>query len=134
MHRLLTFILAATISASCAQRSLTIDMVSQNNSGQTGTATLSQEGDALVIDMVIKRANLPDGQPAHLHEGRCGEVGAARAPICGAMGTTTRDAGTVGCHMELTLFSLDSVRDGGWMLNVHDPRDFGLYTSCGNID
>ena len=25
------------------------------------------------------------------------------------------------------------VGDGGWVINVHDPRDSTLYTSCGNV-
>lgn len=145
MRRLLT--IALLLSVACGTPALVVVMNSENNSGQSGTATLTETREGLKVEIVIRKANDDRLYPTHLHEGRCGEIG----PALSTLPNTTRsivldfmrdpsqysaasDGGTLMSRTTLPDARLADISDGGWLINVHDPRDNSLYVSCGNIN
>ena len=140
MRRLLGLLLITA----CGGPSVTIAMVQQNNSGQDGSATLSQTGGGLEIEVRIKRSNIYGSQTSHVHFGRCDNVGPITAGLraIGDAGqlelsnkandpTFENDDLVFKTKLQETLTSL---RDGNHVINVHDARENSLYVSCGEID
>ena len=131
---------ALLLLAGCGETRLVVAMVAENNSGQSGTATLEEEGKALHVNLELKALEgetLP--QKVHFHRGQCGEIS---TPVIEYPGTSkkvalelasVRDDGMVRSLNTLEGIKLGDVTDGTWVLNVHDPRDNSLYTSCGNV-
>ena len=57
-----------------ADNSVTVNLGALNNSGQTGTATITQVGDN-DVRVVINVANgMAEAQPAHIHKGSCANL------------------------------------------------------------
>lgn len=127
------FLALATLLCACGPQELRVDMKSDNNSGQTGFATLTfQSKDK--FDVHIETSVPIDGtgkQKAHIHTGTCGEVG----PI--VVGLTllseTADGGWGSDTANLSLSSLPNFDHGGYLINVHDSTEPSLYVSCGEI-
>src|SRR5215218_3137497 len=64
-------VLPLAVPVGAQPTTVTIALAEENGSGQSGTATLSAEGDQTRV--VIDLANSPAGpQPAHIHTGNCG--------------------------------------------------------------
>lgn len=134
-------LLVLPLLVSCGGSSLTIAMVQQNNSGQDGTATLTERKDGLDVVVTIKRSAVTGSQTSHVHQGRCDNVGPISAGIRQMMqleisnkdGGASFDGGfiTFGTTLDTTL---EKIRDGNHVINVHDARDNSLYVSCGEID
>jgi Cu/Zn superoxide dismutase len=104
---------------------VTIALVEENNSGQSGTATLSAEGEQTRV--VIDLANSPAGpQPAHIHTGNCG-------PDLGGVAFNLefpRD----GKSTSTVNTPLSAIQTGGFAINVHkSPQEASVYVACGNI-
>jgi hypothetical protein len=57
------------IGAAPAQETVTIPMREQNQSGQSGTATLKAMGDQTEVTLDIRPGPAGVDQPAHIHEG-----------------------------------------------------------------
>jgi hypothetical protein len=137
--------------ASCGPRQLSVTMHAQNNSGQSGYATLTDLGAQTHVLIVIHKSDVPEEQPVHFHPGRCGEIGGKFIPTGGLglpnIGPIDRmdkvataenpapasDGGIVWTQATLDVKFKD-VTGGDFVLNVHDSRDFALYVSCGNIN
>lgn len=133
-------ILLLLLSA-CGTQKVVISMLAENNSGQTGTATLEEKRDGLHVTIAVKQIDGVEGQDVHFHTGQCGEISARRLSLtlpeedrnelALAQVSPRPDGGTV--SENVLKVKLADVTDGGWVINVHDPRDRTLYTSCGNI-
>ena len=114
-------------SAALAQdKPVTVSLSAQNSSGESGTATLTPQGDKTQV--VIKLAGAPDAtpQPAHIHDGSCANIDPKpRVPLQNVVGgnsTTTLD-------MKLA----DIVGKGG-AINVHkSATDVKTYVACGDM-
>ena len=122
---------------SCGPSSHTIAMVQQNNSGQDGTATLTDTADGLEITVTVARSAVTGSQTSHVHDGRCDNVGAITAglpPISDKSEQPNLDGGTIFFRNILTGKKLSDLRDGNHVINVHDARDNSLYVSCGEIN
>lgn len=105
---------------------LTIDLGAQNNSGETGTATLTPEENTTKV--VIELANAPAGvaQPAHIHEGTCDNLDKAPKwklePIKDGKSTT------------MVPVSLKTLLKDKTAINVHkSPAEIQVYVACGDI-
>jgi hypothetical protein len=60
---------------------LTLTLGEQASSGQSGTATLTADGDARTR-VVVELSNPPSvEQPSHVHSGTCDDIGAVVAPL-----------------------------------------------------
>lgn len=132
------------LTTACGGPTLTIAMIQQNSSGQDGTATLTQKGSGLEIEVSIRRSNIGGSQTSHVHFGRCDNVGPITAGLravgdAGQLELSSKadDAGFEGDTLTFKTTiqeSLASLRDGNHVINVHDARDNSLYVSCGEID
>jgi hypothetical protein len=117
-----------------------IAMVQQNNSGQDGFATLTEKGEKVEILVSIKRSNIGGSQTSHVHEGRCDNVGPITAGVGMMMLEISNKDGSADFEKDQVKFTaslpatLDSLRDGNHVINVHDARDNSLYVACGEID
>ncbi len=108
------------------QMPLTIDLGAQNNSGETGTATLTPEGHKTKV--VIEMSNAPAGvvQPAHIHAGTCDNLDKAPKwklePVKDGKSTT------------MVPVSLATILKDKTAINVHkSPTEIQVYVACGDI-
>src|SRR5665809_136063 len=53
--------------------SVTVELSEESGSGQTGTATLTGDGEQTSVSIPLDGEPVSDSQPAHIHEGRCGD-------------------------------------------------------------
>ena len=132
----------------CRGESEIVIMDSENNSGQSGTATFTEEGSTLKVEIRLSRSNDPGPQPVHIHQGRCGEIGPplSTLPPDNVKGVglsfladpsvfgEASDGGVVMSRTELKGVSLKDLRASPFVVNAHDSRDLSLYVACGNIN
>jgi hypothetical protein len=106
---------------------MTIVLSQYSESGQEGTATLTDVNGQLrvVLDLSGYDSDVP--QPAHIHTGNCPRIG----PVIHTL------SDVVDNHSETTL---DTTLDGllasneTLNINVHESYDnFATYTSCGDL-
>lgn len=105
----------------------TYDLMSQSNSGQTGTMTLSEnEEGKVVVTLALMGGNFTAPQPAHIHIGHCPEPGAVQYPLTNVVNgasTTTLDV-----NMSEFLAAPEL------SVNVHkSAAEAKTYTACGDI-
>jgi len=129
MPRLLMILLLAAMPAGSAlalDDAVTVKLEAQNNSGQTGTATLFSEGESTRV--VIELLNTPTGiaQPAHIHPGRCDNLDKApKWPLQAVMN---------GRSVTVLAASLDTILKDKVAINIHkSAAEIQTYVSCGNI-
>ena len=108
------------------EKPITVNLGAQNNSGETGTATLTPEGHKTKV--VIEMSNAPDGvaQPAHIHEGTCANLDKAPKwklePVKDGKSTT------------VVPVSLETIVKTKTAINVHkSPKEIQDYVACGDI-
>ena len=110
-----------------AADSATAKLAAQNNSGETGTATLTKAGDnqtKVVLD--VKGAPAGVSQPVHIHKGTCDKLDAKPtyplSPLVNGKSETMVNA------------SLDSLEKGGFAINGHkSAQEVSTYVFCGPI-
>lgn len=130
MKTLLTLLAAAFISAGIAQaaapQTVTVKMSALNHSGETGSATLTQVGNGVKVDVTIKGAPATD-QPTHIHPGTCAKLNPApEAPL-----TPLSNGHSV---TVLSGKKLSDFTGGKFSINVHkSSNDLKTYVSCGVI-
>ncbi len=108
------------------EKPITVNLEAQNNSGETGTATLTHEGHKTKV--VIEMSNAPAGvaQPAHIHEGTCANLDKAPKwklkPVKDGKSTTVVPA------------SLETILKDKTAINVHKSlKEIKDYVACGDI-
>lgn len=108
-----------------AQDTVTVTLTPQNNSGESGTATLTAMGDQTKV--VLNLTGAPDNpQPAHIHQGTCATLDPKpQYPLTSVEG---------GMSETMVPASLDSLLTGNFAINVHkSAEEASVYYSCGNI-
>ena len=120
----LTFVALAGTAA--AVDPVTIQMKVQNNSGQSGTATLTDLGNG-TTRVVVETTGAPAGpQPIHIHEGTCAALNPSVKYALTNM-VNGRSETTVNAPLSTLLASPHSV-------NVHkSAQEAAVYVSCGEI-
>ncbi len=120
-------VLAATASAATPS-TITIKMVAQNDSGENGTATLTQLPDGSTrVELKLDGAPKDVAQPTHIHVGNCGKIN--KAPEYPLTPTTNGVAVST-----VKGVSLADLLKGTYAINVHkSATDIPTYVSCGNI-
>lgn len=103
-----------------------VDLAEVEGSGQTGTATLTPEGNSTRVLILIDGEGVSGNQPAHIHKGTCAELNPEPAfgllEVQNSFSETTVDA------------PLASLQGGKYAINLHmSPQDLATYTSCGDI-
>jgi hypothetical protein len=114
-------------SFALAADSATAKLTAQNNSGETGTATLTKAGDnktKVVLD--VKGGPAGASQPVHIHKGTCDKLDPKPSyplsPVVNGKSETMVNA------------SLDSLEKGGYAINGHkSAQDVSTYVFCGPI-
>lgn len=120
--------LAAAVPATAATpTSITIKMKALNDSGENGTATLTQESDGLKVVVALDGAPATTPQPTHIHIGTCGHIN--KAPEY-ALKNTVDGKG----ESSVPGVTLAQLLAGKYAINVHKSgTDLGTYVSCGDI-
>ena len=120
----LTFVALSGVAA--AADPVTIQMKVQNNSGQAGTATLTDMGNG-TTKVVVETAGAPAGpQPIHIHEGTCAALNPSVKYALTNM-VNGKSETTVNVALSAILASPHSV-------NVHkSQQEAAVYVSCGEI-
>jgi hypothetical protein len=107
---------------------VTVSLAEVAGSGQTGTATLTAEGEGTRVSITIDGDPVSPSQPAHIHEGSC-EADLNPEP---AYGLPNVDDGTSESTVDVTL---DSLTASDYAINLHmSNEDLTTYTSCGDIE
>src|ERR687885_1140038 len=123
---LLTFAPAAAQQASPAgSQSTTVQFNPQNNSGESGTATLTAQGSQTHVVINLNGAP-PSAQPAHIHQGTCANLNPKpQYPLNDV--TNGKSDTTVNA-------SLASLMNGNSAINVHkSAAEIQTYVACGDI-
>jgi hypothetical protein len=126
-YRLCAALAFVGAGAALAQdKPVTVNLSAQNASGESGTATLTPQGDKTQV--VIKLTGAPDTaqQPAHIHDGSCAKLDPKpRVPLQNVVGgnsTTTLD------------MKLGDIMGKGGAINVHkSAADVKTYVACGDM-
>jgi hypothetical protein len=119
-----TVALAGTVSAA---DSVTVQLSAQNNSGENGTAELTDMGGGKT-HVVLNIPNAPAGvvQPVHIHEGTCANLNPT--PKYPLTNLTNGKSDTV------VDVSLSDLMSQSFAINAHkSAQDIATYVSCGNI-
>jgi len=107
---------------------MTVDLASINeNLKQSGTATLTEEGDKVKVVINLNTVSGLDNQPAHIHTGSCpnpGKVVFTLNSVKNGKSETLIDAGLESLKNSLPL-----------AINVHkSSQESTVYTACGNLE
>jgi len=108
-----------------AADSMNVALSPQSGSGESGTATLTKQGDKQT--KVVLSVNGAEGtQPVHIHKGTCDQLDPKPAyplsPVTGGKSETVVNA------------SLDDLEKGGYAINGHkSAQDLKTYVFCGNV-
>ena len=130
MKGLLTIIAAllvtSTVAFAAAPATVTVKMNALNNSGETGTASLTQLPNGVKVEVNIKGAPAT-AQPTHIHPGTCTKLNPAPeaplSPLTGGKSVTV-----------LSGKKLSDFTGGKYSINVHkSSNDLATYVSCGAI-
>ena len=105
---------------------VTVKLEAMNNSGQTGTATLTPEGDKTKVVILLSNAPAGVAQPAHIHLGQCDKLD--KAP------KWHLEAVKDGRSVTVLPVSLDTILQDRTAINIHkSAAEVQVYVSCGNI-
>jgi hypothetical protein len=102
-----------------------VDLTEQNGSGESGTATLTTDGEKTKVVIALDNpATVP--QPAHIHEGSCADLDPN--PAYGL------DNVIAGKSTTLVDRPLGELRDRDYAINVHkSAAQLDVYVACGEF-
>jgi hypothetical protein len=117
-------VLALLIGTSASAQETKVKLDAQNNSGESGTATLTPAGDSTKVVLDVKGGE--GTQPTHIHKGTCDKLDPKPSfplsPVVNGKSETTVKA------------SLKDLTSGSYAINGHkSPQDLKTYVFCGNI-
>ena len=108
------------------ENEITINLTERNNSGESGTATLVEEGGQVIVTLNITGAPENVSQPAHIHVGSCPDVGAVKYPLTNVLNGESETT------VNVTLSQLES--ELPLAINVHQSgENASVYVACGDI-
>jgi hypothetical protein len=124
-------VLAVALIAGCGSNGdsgsseTTVDLSAQNGSHESGTATLTAEGDKTKVVISLDHAPM-SAQPAHIHKGSCADLDPNPAygleNVVDGKSTTEVDE------------PLDELRNEDYAINVHKSvAELKTYVACGDI-
>jgi hypothetical protein len=125
------FVLAVLLGipspSQAAYPTVTVKLDPLNNSGQSGTAVLSDLGNDQT-KVVITITGEPTGasEPVHIHNGQCGPtLGSVAFPLTNVVNGTSETTVNKG---------LDDLSSGQFAINGHkSSAELSVYVFCGNI-
>jgi hypothetical protein len=113
-------------AATDSPKTVTVELATQNDSGESGTATLTEQGSKTSVVLALENPPSDAPQPAHIHKGTCADLDPAPeyplANVVGGASETTVDV------------PLDKLESGRFAINVHKSEaEAKVYVSCGNL-
>lgn len=116
---------APATTAAEEEESVTIDLGEQNSSGESGTATLTADGEQTVVVIALTGAPADTPQPAHIHSGACPEVGDVVYPLTNIEG---------GASETTVAAPLADLQAAAYAINVHESEEaIQNYVACGDL-
>ena len=114
-----------TVGMASAADSAKVKLSPQSNSGESGTATLTKQGDKQT-KVVLDVKGGSGSQPVHIHKGSCDKLDPKPAfplsPLTNGKSETVVNA------------SLDDLEKGGYAINGHkSAQEVKTYVFCGDI-
>jgi hypothetical protein len=107
------------------EEDLILELVEQNGSGQSGTATLTPAEAGSTRIVVDLKSPPAEPQPAHVHSGTCDDIGDVFAPL---------DSLTEGRSESTVMLSLDELQRGGLIVHAHrSEAEFDVSVACAPI-
>ena len=117
---------ASGVGPASAAGPVTFPLTPQSNSGESGTATLTEEGAKTKVVIAVTGAPAGVAQPLHVHKGTC-----AKLDPKPAYGLTTLTNGKSETTIDVPLRTLQT---GGFAINGHkSAQEASTYVFCGNI-
>lgn len=116
----------STTPTPTAMNQITVNLKASQDSSESGTAILKEEGGKVMVTLEL--VNAPKGvtQPAHIHLGKCPDVGTVKFPL------TSLVDGMSQTSIDTTLDQLKSMAPVA--INVHkSTSQASIYVSCGDI-
>lgn len=114
------------VTASPSPSEVVINLAAQNQSSESGTATLAEVNGKVKVTLKLTGAPAGVAQPAHIHAGACPNVGAVKYPL------TFPVDGMSETVLDVTLAELKSQLPLG--VNVHkSAAEAKIYVSCGDL-
>lgn len=109
-----------------AANTMVVQLAAENNSGETGTAVLTELNGKTTVLITVVGEPAGASQPAHIHDGQCGptlgKVVYPLSDVVNGVSTTT---------LNVTIAQLKAAKYG---LNGHkSAAEIGTYTFCGNL-
>lgn len=105
---------------------VTVQLGPQSNSGESGTATLTEQGTKTKVVVAVNGQPSGVPQPLHVHKGTCAQLDPKPA-----YGLTTLNNGKSETTIDVPLASLQA---GGFAINGHkSAQEVSTYVFCGNI-
>lgn len=98
---------------------------SLNESGVMGTATVTREGESVVVEVEVQGVTATEDLPAHIHEGDCATGGSVLVPLDDV--TVTDGTGS----SSTTLEAAQVPEDQAAYVQVHAPD--GEPVACANL-
>src|SRR3989344_5239381 len=106
--------------------SIVVALSAQNDSGMSGTATLTATDGSTLVELDLTGAPAGITQPAHIHTGSCATIGGVVYPLTfpvNGISETTLDVSLEAILAQLPL-----------ALNVHkSPEEANIYVACGDL-
>lgn len=113
-------------TASPPEEVVTVELSEQNDSGESGTAKLTEVDGKVYVSLSLTGAPADVMQPAHIHVGACPDVGAVKYPL------TSPVNGASETVLDVTFDQLRSELPLG--INVHkSDTEAKVYVSCGDL-
>jgi hypothetical protein len=121
----LSGLLTTGIGLADAAEPITVQLGPQNNSGESGTAVLTDAGPKTKVVIEVKGAPAGVGQPVHVHKGTCAQLDAKPA-----FGLTTLTNGKSETTIDVPIGDLRK----GYAINGHkSAQESSVYVFCGNV-
>jgi len=116
---------ALSLPALAADKTVTVPIKAQNDSGETGTATLTPQGDKTKVEVTLNGAPA-SAQPAHIHEGSCANLDPKpKYPLENIVN---------GKSSTVLPVSVSALEGASYAINVHkSAADLKTYVACGDI-
>ncbi len=115
-----------TASPAAMAKEMTVYLLAENDSGESGTAVLKEEDGKTRVTLTLTGFIKDVEQPAHIHVGACPGVGAVKYPLTNVVN---------GNSATLLSVTLDELKKSlPLAINVHkSAKDVTIYTSCGEL-
>jgi hypothetical protein len=107
-------------------KTVTVDLATQNDSGESGTATLTAQGSKTRVVLALESLASDAPQPAHIHKGTCADLDPAPAyPLANAVDGASETTVDV---------PLEDLEGGRFAINVHKSEaEATVYVACGDL-